>query len=80
MGKFKLSQELASTIQHVRLNENGWWKKTIQRFILIFIAFKNEFLLRKEITNNLNKEYFDFSIDNIEIEKQIDTLIKSKNL
>ena len=76
----KITQELASTIHHVRLNEKGWWGKTIQRFVLIYLMFENKYISKIEVMNNLNKEYFNNALDAKEIEKQINTLIKENKI
>lgn len=80
MKKFEITQELASSIHHVALNEKGWWEKTIQRFILIYLTFKNEFLSKQDVIENLNKEYFNNDLNPKDIEKQINNLLKENKI
>lgn len=74
-----LSTEIISLVHHVKLNESGWWEKSIQNIIIsIFGINENAPLTENDIFTNLKKE-LNTNFDKTRILKQIESL-KSKQI
>jgi|GEM_PF-1131294 len=73
-----LSSEIISLVHHVKLNESGWWEKSIQNIIIsTFGITKNSPQTEKDILHNLKSE-LNSNLDKTRISNQIESL-KSKN-
>jgi hypothetical protein len=74
-----LSSEIVSLVHHVKLNESGWWEKSIQNIIIsIFSINENAPQSEKDILINLTKE-LNTDFDKVRIIKQLE-ILKSKKV
>lgn len=74
-----LSSEIISLVHHVKLNESGWWEKSIQNIIISTFGVtknspQNEIDILKNLKNELNSDF-----DRGRIINQIN-ILKSKQL
>lgn len=75
-----LSSEIISLVHHVKLNESGWWEKSIQNIIISTFGvnknlpqsesdiFKN---LKSELNGSFDKNRISTQIENLKSKKQI---------
>lgn len=74
-----LSSEIVSLVHHVKLNESGWWEKSIQNIIIsIFGINENAPQNENDLVLNFEKE-LNTKFDKVRIIKQFN-LLKSKNI
>jgi hypothetical protein len=74
-----LSSEIVSLVHHVKLNETGWWEKSIQNIIIsIFGINENAPQNENDLVLNFEKE-LNTNFDKVRIIKQFN-LLKSKNI
>jgi hypothetical protein len=69
----KLPQELVSLIQHIRLNEAGWWEKGVHRLILSVVWLSDERKDEQSIESSL-RNLFGVELQG-GVEKHIETLL-----
>jgi predicted nucleic acid-binding protein len=75
-----LSSEIISLVHHVKLNESGWWEKSIQNIIIsTFGVNKNSPQNESDIFKNLKSE-LNGSFDKNRISTQIESLKSKKQI
>jgi hypothetical protein len=75
-----LSSEIISLVHHVKLNESGWWEKSIQNIIIsTFGVNKNSPQNESDIFKNLKSE-LNSNFDKNRISTQIETLKNKQQL
>ncbi|NLN96182.1 MAG: hypothetical protein GX128_08460 [Bacteroidales bacterium] len=75
-----LSTEIVSLVHHVKLNESGWWEKSIQNIIIsTFGINENAPQSEQGILNNLKLE-LNTNFDITRISKQLETLKSQKTI
>lgn len=73
-----LSSEIISLVHHVKLNETGWWEKSIQNILVsIFGINENEPQSEKDLLSNLENE-LDTDFDKVRIMHQFNFLKSRK--
>lgn len=74
-----LSSEIVSLVHHVKLNESGWWEKSIQNIIIsIFGINENAPQTKNDILINFTKE-LNTDFDSIKLVRQLE-ILKSKKI
>ncbi len=74
-----LSSEIVSLVHHVKLNESGWWEKSMQSILIsIFGISENAPQSEGDIFTNLEKE-LNSNFDKVRISRQFE-ILKSKKV
>lgn len=74
-----LSSEIISLVHHVKLNESGWWEKSMQNILIsVFGINENAPKSEKEIVSNLEKE-LNASFDKVRIIREFE-ILKSRKI
>ena len=76
----KLSKEIISLIQHIKLNESGWWEKVAKQIIIsIYISKDNDPQDFNELYNHIKND-LRLKFDQNRLEKQFNILTEQKIL
>lgn len=75
-----LSSEIVSLVHHVKLNESGWWEKSIQNIIISFFGSNGNAPKTDEDVISYLKNELSSDLENSRILKQLDILKSKKKL
>lgn len=78
MSEKSLPKEIISLIHQVKLNEAGWWEKSIERIIIATFWMNDENILTVKRIKHILREDYSIKLNNQSIQALINSLEKQK--